>query len=99
MRNNPISAKYEPMQAKLVNKVHNLNNKVYNAIKNANVNTTDDLLIFLGAYIMLQFGSVRKATNNYLGVVKEDVKQISNNNDLAQINALLTKCKTKPILN
>lgn len=95
MRNNPISAKYEPLQAKLVNKVHNLNTRVYNAIKNANVNTTDDLLIFLGTYIMLQFASVRKATTNYLGVVKEDVKQISNNNDLAPNKSIINQMQNQ----
>lgn len=95
MRNNPISAKYEPLQVKLVNKVHNLNIKVYNAIKNANVTTTDDLLMFLGTYIMLQFGSVRKATNNYLGVVKEDVKEISNNNDLAPNKSIINQMQNQ----
>lgn len=95
MRKNPISAKYEPLQVKLINKVHKLNTKVYNAIKNANVTTTDDLLMFLGAYIMLQFGSVRKATNNYLGVVKEDVKEISNNNDLAPNKRIINQMQNQ----
>lgn len=95
MNKNSISSKYEPLQANLIHKVGKLNTKVYYAIKKANVKDSNELLIFLGTYLALQFGSVRRATNNYLGVVKEDVKQISNNNEISPNKRLITKMENQ----
>ena len=67
---NTISTHYEPpQQIKLINKVSKLNIKVFKTIQQANANNVDDLLAFLGAYLMAEFGTIRAATNNYLGVL------------------------------
>lgn len=95
MSKNPISTKYEPIQANLVKRVGKLNNKVYKAIQNANVNDTDELLYFLSTYLTLEFSQIRKVTSNYLGVVKEDIKEISNEHDLAPNKSLVSKMQNQ----
>jgi len=95
MKTTPISTKYKPIQNTLIKKVTNLNPGVYNAIKKANVSTVDDLLMFLGAYLALQFGSIRKTTNKYLGVVKDDVKTISKLNAAKPDNKLISKMQNQ----
>lgn len=81
MDKNPISEKYEPLQYSLVKKVGKLNNKVFNAIKRANVSNVDELVKFLGVYLGLQFKGIRKNTIEYLGVIKEEVNNVSENNN------------------
>lgn len=95
MSKNLISTKYEPLQASLVKKVGKLNNKVYKAIQNANVSSADELLYFISTYLTLEFSQIRKATNNYLGVVKEDVKEISNKHDLVPNKSIVSKMQNQ----
>lgn len=95
MKKNPISTKYEPLQESLVKKVGNLNRNVYKAIQKANVQSADELLYFMGAYIAVEFNNIRKATSNYLGVVKEDVKEISKTHDLSPNKALVNKMQSQ----
>lgn len=93
---NKISTHYEPPeQLKLVNKVNKLNVKVYDAIKKANVNNVDELLYFLGAYIAVEFASVRASTQKYLGVIKQDIKTISNGHDLPPNKSLINKMQNQ----
>lgn len=95
MSKNLISTKYEPLQASLVKKVGKLNNKVYKAIQNANVSSADELLYFISTYLTLEFSQIRKATNNYLGVVKEDIKEISNKHDLVPNKSIVSKMQNQ----
>lgn len=95
MSKNLISTKYEPLQASLVKKVGKLNNKVYKAIQNANVSSADELLYFISTYLTLEFSQIRKATSNYLGVVKEDVKEISNKHDLVPNKSIISKMQNQ----
>ncbi len=95
MKKNPISTKYEPLQESLVKKVGNLNRNVYKAIQKANAQSADELLYFMGAYIAVEFNNIRKATSNYLGVVKEDVKEISKTHDLSPNKALVNKMQSQ----
>ena len=93
---NTISTHYEPpQQTKLINKVSKLNVKVFKAIQQANANNVNDLLAFLGAYLMAEFGTIRAATNDYLGVVKNDIKQISKSHDLQPNKRLISKMQNQ----
>ena len=93
---NTISTHYEPpQQTKLINKVAKLNVKVFRAIQQANANNIDDLLVFLGAYLMAEFGAIRTATANYLGVVENDSKQISKSHDLEPNKSLIKKMENQ----
>lgn len=81
---NTISTHYEPPQQEkvLLNKVGRLNNKVFNVIKKANVDTVDDLLAVIGGVIMAEFGVVRASTQRFLGVVEQDVKDVAKTHEL-----------------
>ena len=89
---NKISSHYEPPeQIQLVNKVSKLNNKVYKAIKKANAESVDDLLAFLSGFLMVEFSKVKKNTADYLGVIKDDVQNVSSKQDLPTNKQLVNR--------
>lgn len=90
MQKNPISTNYEPLETKLINKCKKLNIKIYNAIEKANAKNTSDLLLFLSVFASTNFGAIRKATNEYLGVIDKLVDNTSNKHNLGK-NGAITK--------